>query len=306
MLNLQMLELLARPIGCYIGEIPPPLEEVFARVVADGWTPRNPAFGAELDRLEQSTVRGDCISPLLQAGDTVYVDHATPAQPGDIVSFALGRRGAEAQNSALPSGQSPCSQGDRWCKLYLRWRGLDMLLDRHGNSATGTLMTLEDPDGDPLPSLHPVRNIRRNGRLLFAPDAHASQVGLNAATDVYSGSLVGPTTSGAQTGIFLTVAVPSVSYAHTAIVTMTGDFWKSNGGGVWMERDLHGTTTGGITSEERFLSATATPGERVTIQYEFANLAGSAYDYNLHYDTTSPSFTITCENVRVQVEIIKR
>jgi hypothetical protein len=306
MIDIDMLELIGRPgCGAYSGTKPPPmLEEVFARVVADGWHPRVPCTDErELARLEQSTVRGDCISPLLQAGDTIFIDAHMPAQSGDVVSFSLSRRGAEAQNSDLPPGQSPWRAGDRWCKLLVRHH-FDMLLDRHGNSATATLMSCEHPDD--IPVLHPVRNIRRNGQLLFTPDAHSSQLGLNAATDVYSGSLVGPTTSGTQTGVFLTVAVPSVAYSHTAIVTMTGDFWRSNAGGIWMERDLHGSTTGGIASEERFLVSTATPGERVTIQYEFSNLGGTAYDYNLQFDTTSPSYTITAENVRVQVEIIKR
>ena len=134
-----------------------------------------------------------------------------------------------------------------------------------------------------------------------------SQIGQNAATDIYSASLAGPSTTGTQVGIFaVTVAVPVVNYNHTAIVTLTCDGWRSVGGGIWVERDTHGSTTGGVASEERFLIQSASPGERVTIQYEFSNLAGTAYDYNLQFDTLSPSNTITVQNVRMQVEIIKR
>lgn len=89
-------------------------------------------------------------------------------------------------------------------------------------------------------------------------------------------------------------------------MALTCDAWRSSGGGIWVERDLHGSTSGGITSEERFLTQSASPGERVTIQYEFANLGGTAYDYNLELNTGAPSNTITVQNVRMQVEIIKR
>jgi len=142
----------------------------------------------------------------------------------------------------------------------------------------------------------------------FIPLIDTEQIGPNAATDIYTAALPGPTTTPFQSGVFtgVTVVVPSVPYAHTAIVTLVCDAWKSSGGGIWIEKDLHGSTSGGITSEERFLTTTASPGERVTVQYEFPNAAGTAYDYNLAFNTLSPSNTITVQNVRIQVEIIKR
>jgi hypothetical protein len=182
MIDVDMLDTLARG-----GTIPfrdgkwITLDKLFERVVTDGWHPRNPAFGAELDRLTASMTRGDCINPLLQEGDIVYYDPYTPALPGDIVSFRLSKRGAEAQNSDLPSGQRQWSAGDSWCKLYARYHGFDMLLDRHGNSATATLMACEFPDDSPV--LHPVRQILRDGKLLFPSAVHCSDLGANAATD---------------------------------------------------------------------------------------------------------------------------
>jgi hypothetical protein len=194
---------------------PPALSDFFEWVVESGWAPQNPCTDErELARLEQSTVRGDCISPLLQAGDTVFIDRAAAPLPGDVVSFRLSRRFCAAQNSDLPAGQSPWEPGAPWCKLYGRFHGLDMLFDRHGGSVTATLATLEDPDGAPLPHLHPVRNVRRNGRLLFAPDAYSGQIGLNAATDPASSV----NTSSSVMGSVLT-------YVSVTVTVPTGQTW---------------------------------------------------------------------------------
>jgi hypothetical protein len=149
------------------------LETFFADTVAAGWAPRNPCTdAAELAKLEQSGVRGDCISPLLIEGDTIFIDRSAKPEPGDVVAFALSQRGADAQNSALPPGQSPWKAGDRWCKLYGTRHGFALLYDRHGSEMTATLASCEDPHDVPL--LFPVRNILRNGRLLFGPAAPAS------------------------------------------------------------------------------------------------------------------------------------
>ncbi|MBX5462033.1 MAG: hypothetical protein IRZ28_13210 [Steroidobacteraceae bacterium] len=114
MLDLGMLDLIARRGGwSWLGKDRLPfINEVFARVVRDGWAPRSPAFGDELERLDRSYTRGTCIEPVILAGDDVYIDREMPPQPGDIVSFALSSRGADAQNSGLPVGQSRWSAGD--------------------------------------------------------------------------------------------------------------------------------------------------------------------------------------------------
>jgi hypothetical protein len=141
-------------------------ETYFADTVAAGWAPRNPCTDErELAGLFAMLTRGDCISPLVIDSDVVYIDRNAKPEPGDVVDFALSSRGAEAQNSDLPPGQSPWKAGDRWCKLYGTRHGLDLLYDRHGGEATATLMTCESPDDTPI--LYPVRQIRRNGRLLY-------------------------------------------------------------------------------------------------------------------------------------------
>lgn len=187
MIDVEMFEELGRPIVSgpqapgY--RLPISLEDVFAKVVVDGWQPRNPAFVRDLDGLELSTIRGTCLNPLLFEGDEVFVDRNMPPLAGDLVSFALSERGAAAQNSNLPAGKSPVRRGDFWLKLYAPYRGYEMLLENRA-SATATLLNCEHPDDSPI--LHPVRNVRRNGRLLFTPDSYCAQIGDNAVSQIAS------------------------------------------------------------------------------------------------------------------------
>jgi hypothetical protein len=185
MIDLAMLDELARQIAGRMGSRrPPELENVFARIVADGWAPRSPAFGEELARLEVSTARGKCLEPLIVEGDELYVDPRLPPKPGDLVSFQLSERGAAAQNSALPPGQSPWRAGDRWTKLLVPYRGIAMLLENHGGAATTTLLAGESADA--AVALWPVRQIRRASRLLFTPDVYSPQIGIDAASQIFS------------------------------------------------------------------------------------------------------------------------
>ncbi len=172
-MNFEMLDLLAQPGGFSLAlapgaERPPARNEVFNYVARHHSAPRSPAFGAELERLEPSVIRGDCISPLLVAGDVIYVDHAARPLPGDIVTFRLSQRFADDQNAAPPPGQSPTwKKGDGWAKLFVPFAGIDMLRDRHGGSVTATYAACESPDD--VPALGVVRNVRRAGALLFLP-----------------------------------------------------------------------------------------------------------------------------------------
>lgn len=222
MIDVAMFAELAAP-GCRVfeGSRPPLLEEVFARVVHDGWVPRSPAYGAELERLEVSTAFGVCLEPLIVAGDEVYIDHSMPPQPGDIVSFELSERGAQANTTA----ERVCRKGDRWLKLYVPFRGVaDMLLEKYGNSATATLMACEHPDD--APRLAPVRNIRRNGKLLFTPESLAAEIELNAATDVSSTYVAGPVI--AQRFIVTDIATLTIGPYHwdTEIVITVSGYWN--------------------------------------------------------------------------------
>jgi len=321
MLDTEMLDLLSRTGGgAYFGPSPPPppppLEDVFARIVADGWAPRSPAFGPELDHLEASTIRGDCISPLLQAGDTVYVDPRIPAQSGDVCSFQLSRRGAEAQNSDLPVGQSPWSAGAAWCKLFVKYHGFDMLLDRYGNVATATLLACEHPDD--VPVLHPVRNVRRAGRLLFQPDMFASQIGLNAATvtiiNASSTTSSGNTgfTGLQNTGVVVNGTGVAPRYDCTAIVTATIQA-RQTVGTVGQIKALvrfsdNGLGTGYISAAHE----EPIPGSSfgvITLQWQFNHVAANANvgQASIWFDNTGPSTnSFDWQSATLQVEYIIR
>jgi hypothetical protein len=141
------------------------LQTYFEDTVAAGWAPRHPAGESELRGLEESTVRGTCVEPLLYAGDIVYIDRNAKPEPGDLVSFALSARAAEGQNTPpFTADHRTRYKGDRWTKLYGRYHSFDMLFT-NATSATATWLACEVPDD--VPVLHPVRNVRRNGRLLF-------------------------------------------------------------------------------------------------------------------------------------------
>jgi len=180
MLDIPMLDVLARGGTVPFRDAKPVfLEDVFTRVVADGWAPRNPAREDEVCRMEQSTLSGetDCLYPLLQYGDTLFSDPNTHALSGDIVCFRLSERGAKVLNGDKPEpGARIWRKGDGWAKLCCRYSGLDVLLTRFdGQSATATLLSCEHPDETPV--LHPIRQIIRNGKPLFAPDLHCADIG---------------------------------------------------------------------------------------------------------------------------------
>jgi hypothetical protein len=189
MIDVEMLDAFASGTIPFRDGKPVFLEDVWTRVVADGWTPRKPARADELHGLNETRLSGatDCLHPLLQHGDTIYSDPGTPALPGDIVVFQLSERGAKAQNGDSPADQGAriWRKGDGWAKLFCRYQSLDMLLTRfEGNSATATLLACEHPDD--IPVLQPVRQIVRDGKLLFIPETHSPQVGLDAASQILS------------------------------------------------------------------------------------------------------------------------
>ncbi len=262
------------------------LLDIFQHTVATGWRPRSVAVGAELARLEASHIRGTCVAPLTADGDTVFIDRHTPPQPGDLVSFALSRRGCDAQNSDLPPGQTPWAPGSRWVKLLTRYHGFDMLLDRYGGAATATLLTCEDPDG--VPVLDPVRNVMRGGKLLFGPDAYASGLGANAATitDVAHASPAGVSLTGVTGNTLLNPSMTmtnSPGYDCTAIVTMNITAAQTLGtlGDVSLLVAFadDGSTLAYSTSTYPVLSAS---NQQYTLQWEFSHLATNGGSGKVH------------------------
>jgi len=314
MLDIDMLDQLARPFGGGIYTLtevgrPKPLclNEIFARVSSNGWNPRNPAPESELSRLERSLASGTCLNPLLLDSDEIYIDHDAHPVPGDIVAFRLSRRGCEAQNSDLPAGQSPWNPGDRWAKLFVDYHGTQMLLDRHGRSATATLMACENPNDTPI--LHPVRNIRRDGRLLFGshPNTfHCTDIAVNGATDIiwtsvpsYSGSVISDSIA--------SIAVSAKSVAYTATVTASGDLWKTLGASaVCYLAQLSGGVPSGVTSQPFNVVATASPGTRVAIVFAFSVPASTATTFALWYSSGTVGNFGLAANVDLRVDIIKR
>jgi len=195
------------------------LDTIFSDTVARGWKPVTPAFEPEVSRLPASRVRGTCIAPLTFDGDIVYVDPNTPAQPGDVVSFALSARACKLQNSDLPPGQTPWQPGARWLKLLCHHHGFDFLLEKYGASITTTLAACESPND--VPQLAPVRNIRRDGRLLFTPDSYTSGLGLNAATFVAEASVTNVNMTGSVAAV-VSQTVGPFSAACTVVCTASG------------------------------------------------------------------------------------
>lgn len=320
MIDVEMFDELARPSSTtYVGERPPMLEEIFARVVRDGWAPRNPCTDErELACLETSLVRGDCIYPLVQEGDLIYIDPDMRAQSGDIVSFTLGKRGADAQNSELPPGQSQWAAGSRWCKLMAEYRGFGpMLLDRHGNSATATFLTCESPDA--IPILHPVRNIMRNGKLLFPPATFSSEIGFNAATDPISTTIAGPVSVEASTGtptVVGTLNVPAYPWATTQILTAAGSVdLKNNTSAELASIELYFRTNGGSLTDHRISAQVNTNfvpvGTEVqgmfSMEKTISVAADTAQTYDfLGYALQGGTDIGTVSGVMLKVEVIKR
>jgi len=171
MLDLEMLNRLARPSGAYLGPRPPSLDEVFARVVRDGWAPRSVAYGSELAGLQIARTHGVCLEPLIVDGDEVFIDPHATALSGDLVQVAVSQRFADLQNAGHMPGQREWRKGDRWIKLFVDYHSVPMLLENKGAGAV-SLLGGETPEA--VVPLAVVRNIRRNGRLLFQPESGES------------------------------------------------------------------------------------------------------------------------------------
>jgi len=138
-----------------------------------GWRPVNPCTDPqELARLDSCYVGGgDCMVPILAVGDTLFFDRDAKAQHGDIVVFRLSRRAAADMD---PNGvwQPGALDGTAlWVKLLAVPDGskTGFLVSKGGDPLTASFMASEFPTDDP--PIWPLRNVWRNGRLLFGPAA---------------------------------------------------------------------------------------------------------------------------------------
>ncbi len=308
-LDLELLEMLGRPGGFVTlggAKSLPQREEVFARLVEDGWSPRDPAYGAELDRLEMSTTRGHCLEPLIMEGDVVYIDPSGSPLPGDVVSFSLSARAAAAQNEDLPPFDArPCKPGDRWLKLFVPYCGIDLLYERYGHFLTTTWAACEDPKE--IPRLSPVRNIRRDGQLLFTPEeVHCVNIGDSAATDIVEVSLFGYTGSAIAQAIATATVGPKVQ-PYTATVTVSADVWKTsaNTAQVYLAQ-LSGGVPVGTTSQSFFVTGTSAPGTRISIVSSFSVAAGVSTQFALWYSSGTVGNFGNASNIDLRVDCVKK
>jgi hypothetical protein len=276
------------------------LQTYFADTVAAGWAPRHPCIApTELATLETSAVRGDCISPLLIEDDVIYIDRNMQPEPGDVVSFALSQRGADAQNSDLPAGQAPWAADSVWCKLLAVHHDFQMLLDRFGSSATATLMSCESPDDTPV--LHPVRNVMREGKLLFTQDSHAGQIGLNAATQPVSSQRTSSLVLGS-----LSAMCPDVT-----VVVLSGQTWPVLVQAVANITQASGSS-GVVELFEDGVQVLVTKGwgsgvigVRMDLSYTFSdNLAAGSHTFS--FRGASFSASDTCNSASLLVTFLKR
>jgi hypothetical protein len=138
--------------------------------------------------------------------------------------------------------------------------------------------------------------------------ADTAQIGADAATELYSGSVAGPTTDSLLVGAICRVPVPAIGFDHTAIVTVMGDMYKNNTNteDIWIMQTAPGGLTGVVGSSTPFVTSTTSPGEHVAIQGEFSGTAAVAKDYVFWHNGSTLGTILTWANVYVQVEIIKR
>lgn len=129
----------------------------------------------------------------------------------------------------------------------------------------------------------------------------------DAATIVYSESLVGPDTTAIVVGTFIDITVPEQPIDHLVVATVVGDFYKSDSG-TGMNVSILQTQDGssGISSNVAWVLTTSSDGQRLTLRHTFSASANEEYDYALRFNTNAIGKTITLKNAILQVEVIKR
>ena len=243
--------------------------------------------------------RGQCLEPFSQAGDLVSIDPTLEPKDEDFVVVAFGDK----------TLQSERFQGarTRWRELYGCEPGriATKRLRKFGHSwilcVRRSFFWLESDDR----ILGVVVRRERGGVDLHAPTSDC--IDDNAATEVYSASVLGPTTITPLAADVTRVTVPALSGTYTAVVTATGDFYRNNASA----RNLFVllTTVGGVSGVTGNLTpyrSTASPGDRVSLRDEFVVSDGLAHDFALRSESGVIGSQATHENVRLQVEAIKK
>jgi hypothetical protein len=128
----------------------------------------------------------------------------------------------------------------------------------------------------------------------------------DAATEVYISTDASQTTS-AIAESFVTISAPAVSVAHKALLTLVADVWKTAGtfAECYLAR-LSGGVPSGTVSQPVTITSTASPGQRIALQFEYDAAASTAVDYAFWYSASAPGNFGEARNIAFHVELIKR
>ncbi len=223
---IEMLDQVAAPGDVVIiGKPPPGPDELFGIIAAAGWEPRDVCRDpAELATLEYSQVHGDCLRGILEDWAGVFIDKNATPRSGDLVNFEMSQRLADALNNDPQPDHTPCFRGKSWVKLYVRFRGMDLLLERHGAYMTTTFACCESADGTPV--LHPVRQVRRHDRLLFGTENHLTRRALLTGAMAVPLALAGCNIGGAEVPE-LPAVTESSSHASAIVASLVASSFSS-------------------------------------------------------------------------------
>jgi hypothetical protein len=234
----------------------------------------------------------------------------------------------ETGGGSSPTGSQHWIAANAFTFGTTNWYTLKGYLRGHGSSPT---LPSNDPNQPSVARtnttfIRPVINVNFNGQagqtdvaglwLRRSPVIGQPNIGDNAATKTFVSTIAGPGAHNSGAAGDVTIAVPAQTIAHTAIVTVTGDFYEAN------------TSTGGaqpyIDVKQRFnppsggdaLSGntvdvnnyTVTPNnlyERLTVQGQFAAVANQGYFYGYYWENDdSVNNPIAWKNVQIQVVLV--
>jgi hypothetical protein len=288
---------------------PPPLPRVdgqHALSCANDWN----EFTATLDsfRFRESDpanqcgpfqATGECLTPFSQPGDLIYTDPTLQPQDGDFVMVAFGQRTLSSdkfQGAAKlwreKYGTDPtCIATKRLRRLGSHW----LLCVRRS-------FFWLDPDDRILGVV--VRR-ERDGFALHAPAVAC--IDPNAATQVESveDDSVSLINGG---GAILSKSLSAVGLSYLLQVTATFDFWRTTAGTPEVYLDINGNSTQLGVSQSAFPTATASPGQRITLQCEVPITPSDEVSLTaaIVWTGMQPSGTAEVRNAALRCEKIKR
>lgn len=145
-----------------------------------------------------------------------------------------------------------------------------------------------------------------SGQLGAADLTQTTDVAPGAATDVVVQTDSTQTTT-LLTESLMTISVSAKPVAHVVLVTATADVWKNNANyqEIFITRVDSGGSPAGVSSQPVPISSTSSPGQRVTIQFQYSASASTAYNYALWYEGSVLGDICQARNITLTVELIK-